>query len=305
MSKRLRQLRQRLDRQRLSTEEEQLAWLNRASFETDGLIGPDEWVETLTALARRAAGERGVGVVDAWFQVAQTVAAAVPDPDDKLYGLILAVHARDVGLRYEDPRTITELFRLFVAMREAWEQDETDDESEEAYQAYEFVTNRLMDVETALEHPLENGENVPPEMLADPAVVAAGGDLLWDVIEDRSDAAEADGGELPDDEVTQRIEYGGHYLWAAYHARRCGVDREELTAFVTTFVEWFGMMDSLVRYNSLAPGVLASLRDCVDRGAQLVEEGPELVDTWRRHHSGDLPLTEYLTQVLTAVVQDA
>jgi len=55
MSKRLRQLRQRLDRQRLSTEEEQLAWLNRASFETDGLIGPDEWVETLTALARRAA----------------------------------------------------------------------------------------------------------------------------------------------------------------------------------------------------------------------------------------------------------
>lgn len=307
MSKRLRQLQLRLHRQDdLANDEERLAWLNSVSFEGDGHIGPEEWSDTMNALAHRLARDRGIGPVEAWLYVARTLAASVPDPEDKLYGMTLAVHARNAGLRCEDARTVAELFGLYVAQRDAWEEDETDDPDEIAYQTYEFIVNRLEEVRTAVENPLENEEAVTQDMLADPAVVVAGSELLWDVIEDQGDRAEAEGGELDDAMLAQYSDYVGHYLWAAYHAKRRGIDADELRSFVIAFGEWFEVMDALVRRNDLAPGVLASLRDCVNAGAsRIVEEGPDLVGTWRRHHSEDLSLTDYLTNCLTAVVQDA
>lgn len=305
MSRRLHMLRLGLARRGLRTDDDRLDWLNRMSFETDGLIGYEEWAETLVSAARQLAAARGTGVVDAWFAASELLAGALPDPDDKLYGIALAVHARTAGLRYEDPRAFADLFQRYAGLRESLGQIESDDPGEEAYQTYEFISNRLMELELALGHTLENGDAFVSEMLADPAVVVAGAKLLWAVVEDRNEQADEDEVELGEDVITQCVEYGGHYLWAAYHARRNGIDDKELTSFVISFDEWFGIMDSLERRKSLAPGVLASLRDCEGNGDQLVEDGPDLVDTWRLHHAEDLPLSEYLTQVLTAVVQDA
>src|SRR3989339_5417 len=161
MSDRLRKLRERVDaNQRVKTDEARVAWLNRASFETDGLLGPDEWIETLNAISQRLASRARISIVSAWFRAAGELAESVPDPQDRLYGITLSVHARNVGLRYEDARTFAELFQRYAELWEQMDRVQTDDPAEEACQFYEFVTNQLLNVETALEHPLDNDEVV-------------------------------------------------------------------------------------------------------------------------------------------------
>ncbi|MFA4845390.1 MAG: hypothetical protein WC654_02430 [Patescibacteria group bacterium] len=295
MSLRLQQLRKGLRRQTLTRDDDKLGWLNHASFTLYESNGYDEWEEMMNMLARRMARARGVDIVEAWFSVARVLAASVPDPEDMLIGIILASIAWNSGLRYEEPSTYAKLFGLLTAVCPKSEPD-----------VFYFILCRMEDVEAALAQPLEDDSIIPPEMLADPFVVVDASNLLWGVVVDLENSAKSAQIEFDDEQIDRCIEYGGHYLWAAYHARRAGVDREELTDFVTAFIEdWFGLMSDLVRRDALASGVLDALILCDATPKQLTEESPDLVATWRRHHAGDLPLKQYLNQIFSAVEQNA
>lgn len=306
MSKRIRSLERKVGKRRRASEDDDLVWLNRASFESDGLVDSAEWEELLNAMARRHARETGTGLVDAWIHVAGALAACVQDPEDRLYGITLAVHARNVGLRYEDAERFAELFRLYEAERKNEAPVLTGDDAEEAYQRYEFITNRLLDLETAISLPLQNDDRVEPDMLEDPEVIVASSILLWNVLEECEDEAVEEGREIDPECVDEHVRYSGHYLWAAHHAKRAGIAFDELRSFVIGFDEWFAMFAELVDRGALAAGTLAAMRDCDATERQLLDDGPELVALWR-HERLDTTITlpDYLTQVLTAVEHDA
>lgn len=289
-------------KKKLTTDEARLRWLNRGSFVSDGMFKRAEWAHLLNRLARRAAADRSIALADAWFQVAFALAASVPDPKDYLYGIAIAVTADNAGLCYDDVETYLRLIAGYRAMyAEHWMENE-----EKADELAYFFDCRLMDIETALKEPLDNDTSVSPDMLADPDVVVAGSLLLSDAIDDHAaEHAQAGAAEMDDEEVESFIDYGGHYLWACYHARRHGVAQDELTRFVCLYTdEWFVLMDALVSRDLLNAGVLDALVEHNGSYGETVEQGVDLVAAYRAAHT-DMTLVEYLNACLAPAAQNA
>lgn len=231
----------------------------------------------------------------------------VPDPQDDLYGIRLAVHARLAGLRYQDTRTFALLFQEFKSAYETSKEGRTEDPDEEAYQLYEFIVSRLDDLMDALEIE-DNSEGVlSDEMLADPQVVVEGIrqmridiNSLAEEIADGNEAMTAE--EYAEYEEAERrcIEDGRFYIWAAYQAKRHGIGADELSEFIYIFCrDWFELMEQLLSKNTLAPGVLNAFNEARADTGKLIKDGPGLVRHWTTQRL-DLPLTEYLDSCLTA-----
>lgn len=305
MSARLQRLKAFLDRQtQLITPDERLAWLHGRISKHDRLCESADWAKTLNALAHNQADKLEIDVVEAWFYVVETLASSIPDPKDQLYGVILSVYAWKMGIHYKDPDRFAELLRLFAAAYEKEEKSGSSEAEKAARRTFKYVLERLIDLQMALQLPLENPIEIDPETLIEPAVIVAGIHLLHDVVQSRQKEARERGVELDLNEIVQYAEYSGHYLWASYQAFRCRMDMEEVTAFVISFDGWFAIMEELVRLEVLETGILFSMCTCEGTDEQLAEEGPGLVVIWRKELTRILPLNTYLTQVMRAVATD-
>lgn len=308
MSARLSRLRETLpNKTRLHTDEEKIRWLNRQCYVRNDSTERAEWIRLLNRLARAEAAKRTLSPVDAWFHVTEALAASVADPEDNLYGVTLAVIADTSGVSYADLDLYLRLIAGYKKLYDEFENKEMIDANEAAYDLFEFVLCRLEDVETALKEPLESDEFVSAEMLADPDVVVAGSTLMCDAIADHAEYHANNGlAEMDGKEIDAFIEYGGHFFWACYHARRFDVERDELTRFVCVYThEWFDLMNDLLRRDLLAPGVLDALVDTDGSFEAVVERGAELVASFRSVPPTDMTLAEYLNCCLIPVETNA
>ncbi len=289
----------------LDSDANRLHWLNRRTFQTDGMIVLDNWEETLNAAAFYLSSKLLIDVVTAWFRAAETLLASVPDPNDCLYGITLAAHARLAGVDIDDPESVAKLLGLYAATQTGWNQKEADRDSATAGDTYDFILNRLEELEIGLEFMEAHDNLVTDNMLADPEVVAAGSDILRCVTENHRIDAEQHKEELDVERVQQIVEYGGYYLWAAHQAKRHGIDLDELTYFILQFDEWFDLVRKLEARDLLAPGILACLSDCEAPSKRVIRESPELIAFWRETYENIFPLSEYIHQYFAAVEHNA
>lgn len=308
MSQRLIDLRASLDRQTgIEADTDCLKFLNRKSFRGGGVPRPADWSRLLNRLARHAASTRGISLREAWFHVASTLATAIPDPKDNLYGIRLAAFANGIGVDYPDAETYARLFAGYARVYHEWDgSDATDNPGADALRFFDFVGNRLQDLSVALDGALENDELVSEDLYANPDDAVAATVLLWDAITDHARFHEAHKlGKMGEDEVDAYVGYGGHHLWGCHHARLHDVERDELMRFVCSYPQnWFRLMDALLERDLLAPGVLDALVETSGSVENVVECGIELVAE-HRSSSIDMPLTEYLDVAFSAQAQDA
>lgn len=285
----------------LKNDDQRLAWLNARLFpECDGISTgtPEDLHALMTSLvADRAPSET---LIDAWENAARALVNALADPDDYLFGIAFALNAWSAGLRYGD---VDRMARFVRGMAEQCADVQFVNPSEHAFETFECMGNRLAHLESALEQELPNGDSFEEFHWRDPSTVTFAASLLARTIVNRSRRLAEAGTEMSDEEVGALANAGGQYLWAAFHARARHINDAELRRFIDEFNEtWFEMFESLVGRDALFPGALKALSDMDDdvNANALVEDGPELVATWRSQGLIDPTLPQYLKNCLTA-----
>ena len=320
MSKRLTDLRALLASQRgLATEEDRVAWLNQNSYLPNETVGPSDWSLLLCGLSRRTAEQMMVGWSDAWFSVAFRLASTIPeDADDLLLGIAACAQAHAVGMRYEDVGSYARLIDGYRALYLEWmtlraERSRNGDGLDDAGEDLtfpEFVSDRLREFETAMQYETDEGdegdEPLASEYLGDPEVAVRGSALLWDAIDDYNDEMRQRSGDEADfDDIASFVLSIGFYLWACHHAKLRGIGRPELTKFVCQYPDdWRELMEELLRFDLLRPGVLEGFAETKGEATDVIERGVDLMLDYRRLQT-DMTPTQYLDCVLAAVEQNA
>ncbi|MEI6511009.1 MAG: hypothetical protein WCO25_03120 [Candidatus Uhrbacteria bacterium] len=309
----------------LATDDDRTAWLNQESYLLNGSVGPSDWSLLLDGLSRRMSTSRRIARTDAWFAVASALAAAFPeDTDDSLLGISLCAQAHAVGMRYEDVESYVRLIDGFRALflewanlqsgpaaRDARQRDGDDDEENLENTLFDFVCDRLQEFETAMQYETEEDDDgdepLASDHVDDPEVVVGASALLWDAIEDHIDEVreENDDDEADSDDIASFVLSVGHYLWACHHAKRQRIGRPELTAFVCQYAEdWRELMEDLLRFDLLRPGVLEAFAETRGLATEVIERGVDLMIEYQGLRT-DMTPTEYMDCRLAAVEQNA
>jgi hypothetical protein len=299
---------------------ERLAWLNEAVLVKSGLSPKrhpskkrpllNGWQTHMSAMAGRVAGERGISVADAWFETAEAIAASVPDPADRLYGIGLAVRAHVCGLVYDDPEKYAELLRLFVMMfqrtsRYSFAGDAGVSERRTAEMTCLFIKERLAEVRKALRKLPSVSGRVPPNSL-EPSLIALGNRLMWDDIALSQIFLRRDGmNQMTNAELRSYVDFGEYHLWTVCRTAELGIEFAELSRFVGEFLPvWFQIVFDLECRQLLGPGVLSAYSDSVGNFEETFRRGPELVAAYHSQET-NMTLTEYFDCCLAPVELNA
>lgn len=306
MSERLQNLRAQFDeREASSTATAQVAWLSRNAYRKESLVGQRSWAQLMTRLAENVANRDHLAPADAWFRAADALTGSVADPKDLLVGIDLATYARSCGVRYKYPEGYANLFAAFRRIYAEWA-SEARTPDEEASSFHEFVFDRLDEFRIGLEAGLPNGAPVPPETRVNAEAIVSSTLLLWDIVSFHRVFREQN--QLPEptnEDVQALVLQGGEFLWACYHARLHGIDRDELTLFVSVIAtDWFALMDALIEKKILGPGMLSAFAECVADRDDILAQGVALLGQYHDSQT-DMTPTDYLNCCLAAVVQDA
>ncbi len=305
MSPQINALALRLKNEDFSRDQERFDWLQeRLSEITINYAHPvDPMQEMLSCYARQVARESGTDLTTGWIHAAQMLRGSLPDPDDQLFGLFIASEAWALELRYglEDMSRFLRRLRVLGSVAE-----DTGDEAQDAYQLYEHLLNRVIDVEGMLEREVD-GDPVPAEWTSNPDLVADALTIMDREVANRLDRVNrVEEREIEMEEIDAIMEQGGYYLRACFRARAHGVDLEELAAFVQAFpAAWAELLEDIVREPALAPGVLAALVETHAEESRIALFAAELIAAHRAMLPEPCSLADYLTRCLTAVEQDA
>ncbi len=263
---------------------------------------------TLREMLERYAVEASTGSTmsraEGWAVATRTLAAAHPDPDDVLYGLFIATEVWALGLEYN----LTDMAR-FVARACAipYDGEKTGDPAQDAYDLYEMLLNRVIDLDSMINGELDDEEIVEWEWSKNPDTLANAMDLLYRCTNEHAERVEnEEGREVDAEEMDEIVRWSGHMLWACYHAAKSNVPFEELAEFAGVYPEdWTDIFRALLREDALAPDVLVALCDTDAHADHVLATGAEAVALYRAEPPPDLTLVEYLNLALTAVAQDA
>lgn len=265
-------------------------------------------VDPMRSMLARYAGAPcatpGRPLSEGWIEAADAVASAVPDPDDELFGLLIAGEVWELGVRYPVAEMTRFLRRLSVAPPLI---HATDDPVSDAYLRYEQTLLRLMDVDSMLQGDLDGDDVVDREWAENPDTLADAIELMARAVDQFSALAESGPDCSTGEEADAIVKWSGHFLWAAHHARQAGIAYGELAEFVRSFTGvWTKILRALIRDRTLAPGVLEAFSGVRGDANRAVADGPELVEAYRTlNPTPDCTLVDYLTIGLTATTLDA
>ncbi len=286
-------------------DQERFDWLQeQLSDITRNYMHPvDPMQEMLSCYARQVARESGTDLASGWIFAAHMLRGSLPDPEDQLFGLFIASEAWALELRYDLENMARFLRRLRIIGRVA---EDTGDEEQDAYQLYEHLINRMANVDEMLSRDVD-GDPVPTEWSRNPDTVANALDLLDRAVAARINRAEnIESREVEMEEIDAITEKAGYFLRGCFRARESGINQDELAAFVRSYPNgWAELLEDIVRDSALAPGVLTAIVSSSAKESVAVLLAPELIAAHRSMHPEPCTLTEYLTNCLTAVVQDA
>lgn len=287
-------------------DQERLAWLQEEGAKiAAAYTHPDV---TLREMMMRYAIEASTGSTmsraEGWALASRTLAAAHPDPDDILFGLFIATEVWALGLEY----TLADMAR-FVERLCAIPYDgvKTGDPAQDAYDLYETLLNRMMDLDSMLQGELDDEEIVEWEWSRNPDTLANAMDLLYRCTSEHAERVEdEENREVDSEEFDEIVRWSGHMLWACYHAAEASVPFEELAEFVRMYPDdWSDIFRAVLKEDALAPGILTALSDTNATANQVLENGAEAVALYRADPPSDMTLVEYLNVSLTAAAQDA
>ena len=298
----------RLRHARIARDQDRFDWLQEelSKIAISYYHPVDPMQEMLSCYARQVARDSGTDLSTGWIRAAEMLRNALPDPDDQLYGILIASEAWALELRY----TLADMVVFLRRMREvSADVEDTIDAAQNASQLYEELINRAKDIDAMLDRELPDGEIVASDWTRDPNVVPNALDILDRIVDDYTKEAEnVEKREVSFEEIEKLAEQSGTLLRACFRANEAGVDHEELAAFILAFAEWEEMLEDLARERSLAPGILAALVT-VESDPRITEDviaasGAGLVAAYLEFHP-DCTLIAYLTNCLTAAEQDA
>jgi len=305
MSPQLEALALRLKDEGFSRDQERFDWLQErlSDIATNYAHPVDPMQEMLSCYARQVARESGTDLATGWIYAAHKLRGSLPDPEDQLFGLFIASEAWALELRYDLEAMARFLRRLRVLGSVA---EVTGDEAQDAYQLYEHLLNRIIDIDEMLEREVD-GEEVPTEWSRNPDTVADALTLVDQSVAARVDRAEnVENREIDLEELDAITERSGYFLRASFRARERGVELRELAAFVQRFPNaWAELLEDIAFESALGPGILAALVETPSEESRAAQYAPELIAAHRDMRPEPCSLTEYLTRCLTAVEQEA
>lgn len=259
----------------------------------------------LARYANAPSATPGRPLYEGWIEAAGRIAESISDPDDNLFGVLIAGEVWALGLHYSLEDMTRFLRRLSAIPSDV---PATDDPSQNAYQLYEHLLNRLMEADAMLRGDLEGDEIVECEWSENADTLADAIALLRSALVETSEALESDEDRsMGAEEIDELVEWSGHFLWAAHHARQAGIPLNELDEFVTSFTSvWVKIFRALIRDKTLVPGVLDAISGVYVDEDLIVADGPRLVEAYRTIiPTPDCTLMDYLTNALSANTLDA